>query len=507
MREFTAQFRSLDRPSRMLMINQFGINMGFYMLMPYLAAYLAGTLGLAVWAVGLVLGVRNFSQQGMFVVGGTLADRIGYKPLIVAGCLLRTGGFALLVIAHSLPALLIASAATGFAGALFNPAVRAYLAADAGDRRVEAFAVFNIFYQAGILLGPLAGVVLIAVDFRVTAAAAAAVFAVLTVAQLLALPQHSADPVPAKSSIIDVWRVVLGNRSFVLFAAAMIGSYILSFQVYLALPLQASILTKRYESLLVAGVFVVSGLVAVAGQLRITGWFAARWGRGRSLAIGVAILAASFLPLTLIAEGQRYGTVPAVAALLVSAAMLAVGSAAVFPFEMDTVVTLAGGRLVATHNVVPVIVELVTEPAEYRDVNDQFGRVDIERASVEREPGEESDAGCRRRQHRFRIKPNRRARFRADRRARFGCAGIDRLTRTRRSGGLRGYGPGWHRRSIVRAADLGRGSPGNQPHRHGTASNQPGGCPRGGGKWAGKPVGRPVGGFGRARSRQRHYRR
>ncbi|ASQ89217.1 MDR family MFS transporter [Mycobacterium intracellulare] len=349
MREFTAQFRSLDRPSRMLMINQFGINMGFYMLMPYLAAYLAGTLGLAVWAVGLVLGVRNFSQQGMFVVGGTLADRIGYKPLIVAGCLLRTGGFALLVIAHSLPALLIASAATGFAGALFNPAVRAYLAADAGDRRVEAFAVFNIFYQAGILLGPLAGVVLIAVDFRVTAAAAAAVFAVLTVAQLLALPQHSADPVPAKTSIIDDWRVVLGNRSFVLFAAAMIGSYILSFQVYLALPLQASILTKRYESLLVAGVFVVSGLVAVAGQLRITGWFAARWGRGRSLAIGVAILAASFLPLTLIAEGQRYGTVPAVAALLVSAAMLAVGSAAVFPFEMDTVVTLAGGRLVATH--------------------------------------------------------------------------------------------------------------------------------------------------------------
>lgn len=36
-------------------------------------------------------------------------------------------------------------------------------------------------------------------------------------------------------------------------------------------------------------------------------------------------------------------------ALLVSAALLAVGSAAVFPFEMDTVVSLAGGKLVATH--------------------------------------------------------------------------------------------------------------------------------------------------------------
>ena len=125
-------FRSFGWPSRMLMINQFGINLGFYMLMPYLAGYLAGPLGLAAWAIGLVLGVRNFSQQGMFIIGGTLADRLGYKPLIVSGCVLRTAGFGLLVVADSLPAVLVASAATGFAGALFNPAVRAYLAADAG---------------------------------------------------------------------------------------------------------------------------------------------------------------------------------------------------------------------------------------------------------------------------------------------------------------------------------------------------------------------------------------
>ncbi|PVA99697.1 MFS transporter, partial [Mycobacteroides abscessus] len=36
------QFRSFDRPSQILMVNQFAINVGFYMLMPYLAGYLAG---------------------------------------------------------------------------------------------------------------------------------------------------------------------------------------------------------------------------------------------------------------------------------------------------------------------------------------------------------------------------------------------------------------------------------------------------------------------------------
>ncbi|GAA2424751.1 MULTISPECIES: MFS transporter [Mycobacteriaceae] len=344
-----AQFRSFDVPSRMLMINQFGINVGFYMLMPYLAGYLAGPLGLAAWAVGLVLGVRNFSQQGMFIVGGTLADRLGYKPLIVAGCLLRTGGFALLVVAQSLPAILIASAATGFAGALFNPAVRAYLAADAGGRRVEAFAMFNIFYQAGILLGPLIGLGLIAFDFRVTALGAAVVFGALTVAQLFALPRQRGGAQPRGTSIRQDWRLVVTNRSFVLFSAAMIGSYVLSFQVYLALPLQASILLPNAQSALVASLFVVSGLVAVAGQLRITRWFAARWGPGRSLVIGMMILACAFVPLTVVPDGERFGVVPAVLALVASAGLLAVGSAAIFPFEMDTVVSLSGGELVATH--------------------------------------------------------------------------------------------------------------------------------------------------------------
>ncbi|WP_063064698.1 MFS transporter [Nocardia violaceofusca] len=344
-----ARFRSFDPAARLLMVNQFGINLGFYMLMPYLAGYLAGPIGLAAWAVGLVLGVRNFSQQGMFLVGGTLADRLGYKPLIVAGCLLRTAGFALLIFATSLPMLLIASAATGFAGALFNPAVRAYLAAETGDRRVEAFAVFNIFYQAGILVGPLAGLALLVTDFRVTAAAAAVVFAVLTLAQLFALPPRRASEPAVRTTVLQDWRTVLANRRFLAFAVAMIGSYVLSFQVYLALPLQAEYLSPGHAQALTSALFVVSGVVAVAGQLRITAWFRRRWGTGRGLVVGMGVLAAAFLPLLLVPGPRPFGTVAAVAALLISAAILAVGTAAVFPFEMDTVVSLSGGALVATH--------------------------------------------------------------------------------------------------------------------------------------------------------------
>jgi MFS family permease len=339
-RRFIAEFRSFDRPGKLLMVNQFTINVGFYMLMPYLAGYLAGPLGLAGWAIGLVLGVRNFSQQGMFLLGGTLADRFGYKPLIVAGCVLRTAGFALLGVVDSLPTLVIASAATGFAGALFNPAVRAYLAADSGERRVEAFALFNVFYQGGILLGPLAGLVLTTVDFRLTCLVAAGVFAGLTVVQIRSLPAHRA--VREQRSVLGDWRLVVANRPFLLFALVMVGSNVLSFQVYLALPLQAKAITDTEA--LVTIMFAVSAVLAIAGQLRITAWFRDRFGTGRSIVIGAALLASAFLPPLLATDGPA-----GIGALILSSAVLALGTAVVFPFEMDTIVRLSGNQLVATH--------------------------------------------------------------------------------------------------------------------------------------------------------------
>ncbi|MGW7412046.1 MFS transporter [Streptomyces sp. NPDC054863] len=337
---------------RLLMVNQFAINLAFYMLMPYLAAHLAGGLGLAAWAVGLVLGVRNLSQQGMFLIGGTIADRYGYKAPILAGCLLRTAGFALLGWVDSLPALIAASAATGFAGALFNPAVRAYLAAEAGERRVAAFAAFHVYYQAGMLVGPLVGLALLTADFRLVCAVAAGIFAVLTLFQGLALPaRRGAEGGKSGDGVLTQWRSVVANRPFLLFSCAMIGSYVLTFQVYLSLPLAAgAAFGQRAGTWATSGLFIVSAAVAVLGQLRLTGWAGRRWSPHQALVRGLAVMGLGFLPLALApAADGPWGRALVLAALVTAVASLAVGSAVVYPFEMDTVVSLAGGRLVATH--------------------------------------------------------------------------------------------------------------------------------------------------------------
>ncbi|MFI6012200.1 MDR family MFS transporter [Streptomyces sp. NPDC051243] len=355
-----AQVRSYERSVQLLMVNQFTINLGFYMLMPYLAAYLAGPVGLAGWLVGLILGVRNFSQQGMFLLGGTLADRLGYKPMIIAGLVLRTVGFATLGLVQSVPALLAASAATGLAGALFNPAVRAYVAADAGERRVEAFALFNVFYQAGILLGPLVGMVLTGVDFRLTCLVAAGVFAVLGVVQMRALPARRGDDAKDVNSqgesVLAQWRGILANRPFLLFSVAMIGSYVMSFQVYLALPLEVRRLGGEgtFGTGAVAVLFAVSGLSTIVGQTKVTAWCKARMEPGRALTWGLLTMGLAFVPLLVataipVPDGGLGLWLLAAVPPALSALLLAIGTMIAYPFEMDTIVRLSGDRLVATH--------------------------------------------------------------------------------------------------------------------------------------------------------------
>jgi MFS family permease len=339
------EFRSFDRPIQLLQVNQAGINLGFYMLMPYLAQHLSTGAGLAAWTIGLLLGLRNMSQQGMFLIGGTLADRLGHKPLIMLGCALRTVGFALFGLTTSLPLLVVAAVVTGFAGALFNPAARAYLAVAAGERKVAAFAVFNVFYQGGILLGPLVGIALLKTGFTAVCLSAAAIFAVLTVLQGLWLPARR-GPVQKEQPVLRDWRQAFGDRAFVSFATAMIASYALSYQMYLALPLEVQRLGAGEAG--VMALYAISALLGIAGQMRLTAWCSARWTRGQAISRGLALMGIAFLPPAAAAQ-LPLPPVWAMAPVVACTLLLTVGTLVAFPFEMATIADMAGDRLIGTY--------------------------------------------------------------------------------------------------------------------------------------------------------------
>lgn len=89
-----AKVRVLPPVVKLLLLSMVLFNIGFYLVVPFLAVHLSEDLGFAAWIVGLLLGLRMFSQQGMFFIGGSLADRFGKRPIILLGIAVRVVGFS-----------------------------------------------------------------------------------------------------------------------------------------------------------------------------------------------------------------------------------------------------------------------------------------------------------------------------------------------------------------------------------------------------------------------------
>lgn len=338
---------------RLLLANQLGVNIGFYMLVPFLAGYLADDVGMSAAQVGLVLGVRNLSQQGLFLIGGTASDRLGTRGVIIAGCALRTVGFGLFAVDGSLGVLLAASILSGLAGALFNPAVRTYIAqATEPERRPTAFALFNVFANVGALAGPLLGAVMLVWDFRVCAVVAAAVFAVLTAAQLCALPPHPVTP--SGGTVLGDWRECAGNRRFLAFTFALTGMYALQNQFYLILPMEAERVTGHAGA--VAVLILVSTVATLLFQVRVTERALRGTGRGPALALGMLLMGGGFLlPLAAapwIPDARGVGLAEAALRILpvtAAALMLAFGVMVAQPFVLELIPAYARPGLAGTY--------------------------------------------------------------------------------------------------------------------------------------------------------------
>jgi MFS family permease len=162
---------------RLLAVGQFTSTIGDYcyaVALPWLV--LAGHGSAA--SLGIVLACYGIPRAVLTVPSGALADRLGARPVMLTADLARcalTAVFALLAADHvsSLAAVAPVAALLGAFSALFMPASMAMMPSLVDSARLTtANAVYTGFVQAGSLLGPALGGILVAVTGPATAFAA-----------------------------------------------------------------------------------------------------------------------------------------------------------------------------------------------------------------------------------------------------------------------------------------------------------------------------------------------
>lgn len=298
------------------------MNFGFAMLVPLIAIHFTGSLGFTAASIGLVLALRQFSQQGLDLVGGVFADHFGARTSIVIGCFVRAAGFAGIGTARSLAPLLLFAVVSGVGGAFFDASGTAALAdVVAPEQHQRVFAASSVLSNIGQAVGPLVGIALLGLSFQIVSLAAAGCFVVIGLLTLALLPPTLLLTPPSETgtlagnrshmmrgSVGPTLRALGRDRPFIWLTVLLAGYWFLWAQMNITVPLMAIQLagTRRGPGL-AALAFAINAAPAILLQYPAVRLFGSRYRAGLLLAIssglcgvGMALVfAAPFVPLFL----------------------------------------------------------------------------------------------------------------------------------------------------------------------------------------------------------------
>jgi MFS family permease len=197
-RRVAADLRTLPRQFWLLAAGTLVYLIGIEASYPYETLYLNKVLGVSTATLGLIIGLTLLATLPMQVVGGALCDRVGRRPVLIVAVIGTATLYVGLGLFRSLAvivALLAFEAAFGWAQ--FVTASNAMIAdLTTAEQRTEAFTVSRVALNAGMALGPVLALILLARDpgyrlnFLVTAAIAGVFLLMIVVLLRETRPSH-----------------------------------------------------------------------------------------------------------------------------------------------------------------------------------------------------------------------------------------------------------------------------------------------------------------------------
>ncbi|WP_240675710.1 MFS transporter [Ammoniphilus sp. CFH 90114] len=322
---------------KVLYFSSFLMNLGFYALIPYLTLYLTGSFAWSMAMAGILLGVRQFSQQGLTFIGGLVSDRIGCKPTLVIGVFIRSLGFLSFAFCTEAWQFFLAAIVSGLGGALFEPSFQAAFARLAPDEHRKAlFSFKNVVTNVGIVASTLLGSLLSSVDFFFLALVAGALYIVIGFVCLFLLPNLEVE-ITQVSWMQDIHEMVK-DKPFVIYTIILIGYYYLYMQLFLTIPKLAQTLTG--DSQAVAYIYAtISGSVILL-QMHVAKYLEKFTQRMTLIGIGSLLMGTGLF---------MFSFSNSLWELLINAFIFALGTMISGPVLMDVVPILAPREKLASY--------------------------------------------------------------------------------------------------------------------------------------------------------------
>ena len=279
-----------------LLLDNLLVILGFFVVMPLISIHFVDGLGWAASSVGLALGMRQLTQQGLGLFGGSLADRFGAKPLIVTGMLLRAVGFASLAVAHEPWILVVSCVISGLGGTLFDPPRSALIIKFTLPRQRGRFISLMMVQDSTCsVLGALLGSWLLAWDFHYVCWTAAALFSLCALCNALLIPSYRISL--TRQPLTQGMKQVMQDRSFLFLVLSLSGYFILGVQVMLMLPILVKHLAGQAQA--VSWMYLLDSLIALTLLYPMARWSEKRFSMGGRLRAGLTIMTLALIMVPL----------------------------------------------------------------------------------------------------------------------------------------------------------------------------------------------------------------
>jgi DHA1 family multidrug resistance protein-like MFS transporter len=310
-----------------LLIDTFFMWGGFFMVVPLISVHYVDGLGWSAASIGLVLAVRQLTQQGLTLPGGMLADRVGTKWLICAGMLLRAAGFACMAWADNFALLMASAVLAAIGGSLFeSPRSAAIAALTTATNRARYYSLLGVVGGLGMTLGPLLGALLLRTNFSIVALVAASCYVVTFTLTVVFLP-----PVRVASEQRGLTYgigLALHDRPFMAFNLLLMGYWFMWVQLSISLPLAASAIGGTTDA--VSWVYALNAGMSVLLQYPLLRLAERKLGPLPILVLGVLVMAVGL---------GGVGLAGSITALLVCVALFSAGALLASPSQQ----TVAAG--------------------------------------------------------------------------------------------------------------------------------------------------------------------